>query len=126
MKKIIVTENAPKAIGPYSQAVTAGNFLFGSGQIPLSPESMKIVGETAGEQAVQVFKNISGVLSEAGFGFENIVKATVLLSDIDDFKAVNDVYAGYFEEDYPARAAYQVSNLPMGVKVEIEFIAYKG
>ncbi len=126
MKKIIATEKAPKAVGPYSQAVMAGDTLYISGQIPLNPETMTVVGQTAAEQAKQVFANIEAILTEAGLGFNNVVKMTVLLANIADFKAVNEVYATYFEGDFPARAAFQVANLPLGVQVEIETIAYKG
>ncbi len=126
MKKVISTEHAPKAVGPYSQAIMAGDFLFVSGQIPLNPETMQIQGETAPAQAEQVLANLGAILKEAGLSFDHVVKATVLLSDIADFKAVNEVYARYFKGDFPARAAYQVANLPLGVKVEIEAIAYKG
>jgi len=109
MKKIINTEHAPKAVGPYSQAVLAGNFLYISGQIPLNPETMQVAGETAPEQAEQVFKNIAAILKEAGYGFEHIVKATVLLADIADFKSVNEVYAKNFAGDFPARAIFRLA-----------------
>ncbi|HNU91491.1 MAG TPA: RidA family protein [Spirochaetota bacterium] len=123
MKKIISSNKAPRAIGPYSQAVLAGNLLFISGQLPLDPESMKIKGATAAEQAEQVFKNIDAILKEAGLGFNHVAKMTVLLKDMADFTAVNEVYARQFTGDYPARAAYQVGALPMGALVEIEAIA---
>lgn len=123
MKKIIKTGRAPKAIGPYSQAVMAGNLLFISGQLPLDPESMKIKGITTAEQAEQVFKNIGAILEAAGLEFRHVVKMTVLLKDMADFAAVNEVYARQFEGDYPARAAYQVGALPMGALVEIEAFA---
>ncbi len=127
MKKRIHSDNAPKAIGPYSQAVMAGDFLYISGQIPLCPVSGQVVGQTAPEQAVQVFKNLEAILKEAGMGFDNAVKTTVLLSDIADFAAVNEVYAQYINgEVLPARAAFAVRDLPKGVKVEIEMVAYKG
>lgn len=127
MKKKIFTANAPKAIGPYSQAVMAGDFLYVSGQIPLCPVTGEVVGETAPEQAVQVFKNLEAILNEAGMTFDNAVKTTVLLSDIADFAAVNEVYAKYIcGEILPARAAFAVRDLPKGVKVEIEMVAYKG
>ena len=127
MKKKIFTANAPKAIGPYSQAVMAGDFLYISGQIPLCPVTGEVVGETAPEQAVQVFKNLEAILTEAGMTFDNAVKTTVLLSDIADFAAVNEVYAKYIGgEILPARAAFAVRDLPKGVKVEIEMVAYKG
>ena len=125
MKKIIATDRAPEAIGPYSQAVQTGNFLFISGQIPLDPATMQIVGSTAAEQAEQVFKNMKAILDEAGLGFEHVVKTTVLLKDIGDFSAVNEVYARQFSGEYPARAAYQVGNLPKNAFVEIEAIAVK-
>lgn len=125
MKKILSTEKAPKAVGPYSQAVFAGDTLYISGQIPLDPHTMQIVGETTVAQAEQVFRNIKAILETAGMGFDNIVKATVLLTDINDFKAVNEVYAKHFSKDFPARAAYQVAALPLGAKIEIETIAYK-
>ena len=125
MKKIIVSKKAPGAIGPYSQAVLAGNFLFISGQLPLDPASMEIVGTTAAEQAEQVFKNLKAILDEAGLGFDHVVKTTVLLKSIGDFAAVNEVYALQFAGDYPARAAYEVANLPKNALVEIEAIAVK-
>ena len=127
MKKKIFTANAPKAIGPYSQAVMAGDFLYISGQIPLCPVTGEVVGTTAPEQAVQVFKNLEAILTEAGMPFDNAVKTTVLLADIADFAAVNEVYAQYINgEILPARAAFAVRDLPKGVKVEIEMVAYKG
>jgi 2-iminobutanoate/2-iminopropanoate deaminase len=125
MKQIVNSPRAPQAVGPYSQAVVAGNFIFISGQISLDPETMKIVGKTAPNQAEQVFRNIGAILEEAGIGFEDIVKATVLLKDIKDFAAVNEVYARQFSGGYPARAAYQVAELPLGALVEIEAIAYR-
>ncbi len=125
MKKIISSPNAPKAIGPYSQAVLANDTLYISGQLPLDPETMTIKGETAAEQAEMSFKNIEAILKEAGMGFENVVKMTVLLADISDFKSVNEVYARFYASDFPARAAYAVKSLPMGALVEIESIAVK-
>lgn len=123
MKKIIATEKAPKAIGPYSQAVAAGNLLFISGQIPLDPASGEMVGTTAAEQAAQVFRNIKAILEAAGIGFGNVVKATVLLKNMADFTAVNEVYARHFSGDFPARAAFEVAALPRGALVEIEAVA---
>jgi 2-iminobutanoate/2-iminopropanoate deaminase len=123
MKQIIHSEAAPKAVGPYSQAVRAGSLLFISGQLPLNPASMKIEAETVAAQAEQVFANLKAILNQAGLGFEHLVKTTVLLADIRDFAAVNEVYARYFAGDFPARAAYQVAALPLGAKVEIESIA---
>ncbi len=127
MKQKISTNKAPSAIGPYSQAVKAGDTLYISGQIPLCPATGKIVGETTAEQAEQVFKNLSAILEEAGMTFDNVVKATVLLTDIADFAAVNEVYAKYLNgETLPARAAFAVKALPAGAKVEIEMVAYGG
>jgi 2-iminobutanoate/2-iminopropanoate deaminase len=123
MKKIIHTDNAPKAIGPYSQAVQAGGLLFISGQISLDPVSAEIVGRTAAEQAEQVLKNIGAVLKAAGLDYRDVVKTTVLLKSIQDFAAVNEVYARCFDGEYPARAAYEVGNLPRGALIEIEAIA---
>jgi len=123
MKQIIHSEAAPKAVGPYSQAVRAGHLLFISGQLPLDPATMKITAETVADQAVQVFANMKAILNQAGLGFEHLVKTTVLLADIRDFAAVNEVYARNFSGDFPARAAYQVAALPLGAKVEIEAIA---
>lgn len=123
MKEIIQTDEAPKAIGPYSQAVKSGNFLFISGQIPLDPLTMNVVGQTAAQQAEQVLENIGAILRAAGLDYADIVKTTVLLADINDFKAVNEVYGGFFRQEPPARAAYQAAALPMGVLVEIEAVA---
>ena len=126
MNKVINTDKAPKAIGPYSQAILAGNgMLFISGQIPVNPETGKIP-ETIKEQTEQVFKNIEALLTEAGYSFKDVVKTTCLLNSMDDFAAMNEVYAKYYNEMLPARAAYAVEKLPMGVLVEIETIAYKG
>ncbi len=126
MNKVINTDKAPKAIGPYSQAILAGNgMLFISGQIPVNPETGK-VPETIKEQTEQVFKNIEAILTEAGYSFKDVVKTTCLLNSMDDFAAMNEVYAKYYNEMLPARAAYAVEKLPMGVLVEIETIAYKG
>jgi 2-iminobutanoate/2-iminopropanoate deaminase len=123
MKKIIATDDAPRAIGPYSQAVLAGGFLFISGQIPLDPVTMKISGASAAEQAAQVFRNMGAILGAAGMDFTHVVKTTVLLKDIADFAAVNEVYARQFTGAFPARATFQVAALPMGALVEIEAVA---
>ena len=123
MKKKISTPFAPAAIGPYSQAVKAGDFLYVSGQIPLSPETGEIVGTTIQEQTEQVFKNLSAILTEGGMTFDDVVKATVLLSDIGNFGAVNEIYGKYFNgEILPARAAFAVKDLPKGAMVEIELV----
>ena len=125
MNKVINTEKAPKAIGPYSQAIKAGNgMLFISGQIPVNPETGK-VEEGIIAQTEQVFQNIKSILDEAGYSFKDVVKTTCLLNSMDDFAAMNGVYAKYYNEMLPARAAYAVDKLPMGVLVEIETIAYK-
>ena len=126
MNKVINTPKAPKAIGPYSQAILAGNgMLFISGQIPVNPETGK-VPETITEQTEQVFKNIEAILTEAGYSFKDVVKTTCLLNSMDDFAAMNEVYAKYYNEMLPARAAYAVEKLPRGGLGEIETRACKG
>ena len=125
MKKIIATDKAPGAIGPYSQAVEANGTLYISGQLPVDPATGKIVKGDITEQSHQVFKNIEAILEEAGYSFKDVVKSTCLLKSMDDFKAMNDVYAEYYTEDFPARAAYQVAKLPLDVMIEIETIAVK-
>ncbi len=122
MKKIIATDKAPAAVGPYSQAVLVNGLLFVSGQIPVNPADGS-VAESIEEQSHQALKNVGAILTEAGLGYEDVVKTTVLLADIADFKAMNAVYAEYFTQDKPARACFQVAALPLGVKVEIEVIA---
>ncbi len=124
MKKIINTEKAPKAIGPYSQAVKINGTLYISGQVPINPETGKIP-ESITAQTEQVMKNIEAILTEAGYSFSNVVKSTCLLDNMDNFKAMNDVYAKYYSENPPARAAFGVVKLPLGVMVEIETIAVK-
>lgn len=123
MKRIIHTEHAPKAVGPYSQGVIANGFLFISGQMPVDPATSKVVGNNVAEQTEMVLKNIGAILAEAGLTFDNVVKTTCLLSDMDNFVPMNEVYAKYFTKDMPARAAYGVVKLPMGVMIEIEAIA---
>jgi len=125
MKRIISTEKAPAAIGPYSQAVEAGGTLYISGQIPLDPLSAKLVEGDISVQTKQVMKNIGAILEAAGYSYKNVVKSTVLLDDMADFKAMNEVYGEYYSTDPPARAAYEVACLPLNVKVEIETIAVK-
>lgn len=122
--EIIATEQAPKAIGPYSQAVRLGSLIFCSGQIPLHPESGAIVGNTTAEQTEQVLKNLQKVLEKAGSNLNCVLKTTCFLSDMDDFADFNQVYARFFTENAPARSAIQAAALPKGVKVEIEAIAY--
>jgi len=124
MKNVIHTENAPAAIGPYSQAIETNGMLFISGQIPVNPANGEVPeGITA--QTEQVMKNIEAILTEAGYTFDNVVKTTCLLSDIANFGAMNEVYAKYFTVNPPARAAFAVRDLPKGVMVEIESIAVK-
>ena len=122
MKKIIATDKAPAAVGPYSQAVLTNGLLFVSGQIPVNPAD-GTVAPTIQEQSHQALRNVGAILEEAGLGYGDVVKTTVLLSDIADFKAMNAVYAEYFTQDKPARACFQVAALPLGVKVEIEVVA---
>jgi 2-iminobutanoate/2-iminopropanoate deaminase len=124
-RRIIVTSNAPSAIGPYSQAVQAGNTVYLSGQIPLDASTGRIIGEDITEQTHQVMKNIGEILKAAGYKFKDVVKVTCLLADINDFQKMNDVYAEYFSENSPARSTYEVSNLPRGVKIEIETTAVR-
>lgn len=120
---VISTDQAPAAIGPYSQAIQAGNLLFCSGQIPLDPVSGEIVAGDVRRQTEQVLENISAVLSAAGAGFNDVVKATVFLVEMSDFSAMNEVYGRYFSNHKPARSTVAVKQLPRGVLVEIEVIA---
>ncbi len=123
MKETISTENAPGAIGPYSQAVKAGNLIFCSGQIPLDPQTGEFVSEEIAEQTRQVLKNLSAVLEAAETSLNNVVKTTVFLADMNDFAAMNEVYAEFFSENKPARATVQAARLPRDARVEIECIA---
>ncbi|MBQ7515278.1 MAG: RidA family protein [Schwartzia sp.] len=123
MKKVIATKDAPQAIGPYSQAIEAGGFLFVSGQIPLVPETGEIIAGGIEEQTARVLENLKAILAAAGSSLEAAVKTTVYLKDIGDFAKVNAVYARYFEKDCPARVCVEVSNLPKGALVEIDVIA---
>lgn len=122
VKEIISTENAPGAIGPYSQAVKVGNLVFCSGQIPIDPVTGEFVSENVAEQTEQVIKNLSAVLAAAGTNLNNVVKTTVFLADMNDFAAMNEVYARHFTEK-PARATVQAARLPKDARVEIEVIA---
>lgn len=122
--KIIETDNAPKAIGTYSQAVKVNGFLFISGQIPLDPSTMELV-EGIENQINQVFENINQILKADGMDFSNVVKLSVLLEDLSHFEKVNEIMTSIFSKPYPARAAYEVSKLPKGSSVEIETIAFK-
>ncbi|NWJ49406.1 MAG: RidA family protein [Bacteroidetes bacterium] len=125
MKNIIATALAPKAIGPYSQAVEVNGMLFISGQIPIDPATSKIIEGDIKEQTEQVMKNIAAILDAAGYSFQDVVKSTCLLSDMNNFAAMNEVYGKYYSVDAPARAAYGVVKLPLGALIEIETIAVK-
>ncbi|WP_297406207.1 RidA family protein [uncultured Cetobacterium sp.] len=125
MKKIINTTNAPAALGPYSQAIEVNGTLYVSGQIPFVPATMTLVSEDVKEQAKQSLENIKAILVEAGYTFADVVKAGVFIKDMNDFGAINEVYAEYFGETKPARACVEVARLPKDVKVEIEVIAVK-
>jgi len=124
-KKIIGSTDAPKAIGPYSQAVMAGNTLYCSGQIAIDPKTGKLVNESIAAETKRVLENLGAVLKEAGMDYSNVVRATVFMSDIEYYGKINGVYAQYFKENPPARAAVQVANLPKYVNVEISCIAVK-
>lgn len=121
-KNAIYTKSAPDAVGPYSQAISAGDLVITSGQIPLNPATGAMVEGGIVEQTEQVMKNLQAVLAQAGLSFANVLKTTVFLADINDFTAMNNVYAKYFTQPYPARSAVQVAALPKGAKVEIECI----
>ena len=123
MKKKIHTDRAPAAIGPYSQAIQAGNTIYISGQIPVDPAAGIIDAADIAGQTKQSLENIKAILEAAGVGMSSVVKTTVLLADINDFGAMNEVYKTYFAEPFPARAAFQAANLPKDAKVEIEAIA---
>ena len=125
MKTVIHTEQAPKAIGPYSQAIKAGKTLYVSGQIPIDPNTGKVVEGGIREQTEQVMRNISALLEAADFTFDEVVKSTCLLSDMSNFAEMNAVYGSYYSNHPPARAAYSVKELPLGVLIEIETIAVK-
>lgn len=125
MKSIIFTEKAPAPIGPYSQAVQTGNMLFISGQIPIDPETNQLISGGIKDEAEQVMRNLGVLLLKAGFSFENVVKTTIFLSDMNHFAEVNEVYGSYFKSDYPARETVAVLGLPKNVNVEISLIAVK-
>jgi len=123
VKEIISTENAPGAIGPYSQAVKAGNMVFLSGQIPIDPNTGEFVSDDVVEQTEQVLRNLSAVLEASGASLNSVVKTTVFLADMNDFVAMNEVYAKHFSENKPARATVQAARLPKDARVEIDCIA---
>jgi len=123
MKKIISTPDAPAAIGPYSQAIRSGNFIFCSGQIPLDPKSGEMVADDIGAQTRRVLDNISGLLKAEGLSLGDVLKTTIFLTDLGNFQIVNEIYGSYFNNQPPARSTVQVSALPKGAKIEIEVIA---
>lgn len=125
-KLIVNTDKAPEAIGPYSQAVRAGDLLFVSGQIGADPATGRFAGQDAASQTEQCLRNLEAILTEAGAGLQDVVKATVFLADMDDFQPMNEVYARFFPSRPPARACVQVARLPRGALVEIEGVAYLG
>jgi 2-iminobutanoate/2-iminopropanoate deaminase len=124
-KKVISTDKAPAAIGPYSQAIDTGVFIYTSGQIPVDPSSGVVVQGGIEEQTKQVFENLRNVLEAAGSGLDQIVKTTVFLKDMGDFAKVNEIYATYFTTPYPARSCVEVAALPKGVMIEVEAVATK-
>ena len=121
-KEIISTNNAPQAIGPYSQAVKTGNLIFVSGQVPINPETGDVVSGSIKDQSHQVIKNIENICEAAGYGLGDIVKLSIFLTDLGNFSIVNEVMKEHFSEPYPARATIEVSGLPLGVDIEIEAI----
>lgn len=125
MKKVIFTERAPKAIGPYSQAIEKNGFLYISGQVPIDPATGKLIEGEIKEQTERVMKNIGEILKAAGYEYSDVVKCTCLLSDMANFPFMNEVYGRYFTENPPARAAFGVVKLPLGALIEIEVIAAK-
>lgn len=125
MKKVINTNNAPAPIGPYSQAIAAGSFVFVSGQIPMNPATGEIISSDIKAEAKQVMENIRAILTESGLAFTNVVKTTIFLTDMQSFANVNEVYGTYFTDQFPARETVQVAGLPKNVNVEISVIAIK-
>lgn len=124
MKKVYATDKAPSAIGPYSQAVQAGDMVFVSGQLPIDPATGEFAGADIASQTKQSLTNIKAILESQGLSMGDVVKTTVLLQHISDFGAMNEVYGTFFESDHPARAAFEVAALPKGALVEIEAVAY--
>ncbi|KAB3533111.1 RidA family protein [Alkaliphilus serpentinus] len=125
MNKPINTSKAPAAIGPYSQAIEAGNMIFVSGQIPFVPETMTLVSEDVQDQTKQSLENLKAILEEAGYTLNDVVKTTVFIKDMNEFGLINEVYAKYFTDNKPARACVEVARLPKDVKVEIDAVAVK-
>lgn len=126
MKQIISTENAPGAIGPYSQAVLVNGFLYTSGQIAINPKSNELMLNSIEEETHQVMKNLKAILDKANMNFEHVVKTGIFLQNMNDFQKVNEIYASYFSGNFPARETVEVAKLPKGVNVEISMIAFKG
>ena len=124
--KVISSSKAPSAIGPYSQAIISGELVYTSGVIPASPETGEIIGETAQDQAEQAFSNLSGLLEDAGSSIGKVIKTTVFIKNMNDFAKINEVYARYFKEPYPARSCVEVARLPKDVLIEIEAVAETG
>ncbi|MFN3136001.1 MAG: RidA family protein [Candidatus Kryptonium sp.] len=124
-KKVVYTEKAPKPIGPYSQAIIAGDFIFTAGQIPIDPKTNQVVQGDIREQTRQVFENLRAILEEAGATFDDVVKVTVYMKDLNEFSGMNEVYSEYFKNSPPARTTVEVSRLPRDVKIEIDLIAVK-
>jgi 2-iminobutanoate/2-iminopropanoate deaminase len=125
MKMIINTTKAPKAIGPYSQAVEINSTLYISGQVPIDPTTSKLIEGGIEEQTEQVMKNIGNILSAAGYSFSDVVKSTCMLTDLSNFSKMNEIYSKYYIKDFPARATFQVTALPLGSLIEIETLASK-
>lgn len=123
---IVTTPHAPAALGPYSQGIDAGGFIFTSGQIPLDPATGQLITQDIKKATAQSLDNIAAILEQAGVSLSHVVKTTVLLKDLNDFAAVNEVYATYFTQNQPARACFEVARLPMDAMIEIEAIAWKG
>jgi len=126
MKKVISTSDAPAAVGPYSQAIRVGQFVFTAGQIPLDPKSGQLVSGGIDAQTRRVMENIAAVLKTEGLGFDDIVKTTIFIMDFADFQTVNEIYGSYFKQQPPARSTVQVAGLPKSARVEIEVIAIAG
>ena len=125
MKQIIKTERAPAPIGPYNQAILANGILYVSGQIAINPDTNELVDSSVEEETKQVMSNLTAILDEAGYGFEDVVKTTIFLTDMGLFPIVNTIYGSYFTSDFPARETVEVAGLPKGVRVEISVIATK-
>ncbi len=125
MKKVISTNKAPQAIGPYSQAIEFNNMIFTSGMIPINPETNELVTGTIEEQAEQAIGNLAALLKEAGSDVDKVIKTTVFIKDMNDFAKINEIYAKYFKTDCPSRSCVEVARLPKDVLIEIEAIAYK-